>query len=156
MIQETQAQRDARQRAGEVSTPRPFLDAVEERFGPIMLDLAANESNHVVGPWFGPGSKVPDALAVRWPRHGGLLWCNPPFKHIEPWATKAHEEQAHGARVALLVPASVCTGWFIEHVRPYAYVLELTPRVFAKEVRDCILAIYDPAMFTGRETWKWE
>jgi len=147
-----------------VSTPREFIEAVQTRFGTIGLDLAANESNHVVDRWYGPGSGacwdlglgVPDSLGADWTAYmPGLLWLNPPFKNIAPWAAKCADERKRGARIALLVPASVCTNWFVEHVKPHAYVFELTPRVFKNEIRDCILALYEPAGYVGRETWKW-
>src|SRR4051812_41212663 len=38
---------------------------------------------------------------------------------------------------------------------PYAYVFELTPRVFKNEIRDCILAMFEPAGYVGREVWNW-
>lgn len=141
----------------EVSTPRAFIAAVEKRFGKIAFDLAAHERNSVAGPqFFGPGSEnVEDALSVDWFHVDGLLWLNPPFKRIEPWVEKCATERRRGARIALLAPASICTGWFIEHVRDQSYVFELTPRVFAKEIRDCILALYTPEGYVGRETWKW-
>lgn len=141
-----------------VATPREFLKAVEDRFGPITFDLAAHAGNAVARHYFGPGSDAgTDALACDWPGTGtGLLWLNPPFKHIEPWAKKCAESRAAGSRIALLVPAAVCTNWFIEHVKDNAYVFELTPRVFKTEIRDCILAMFTPEGYVGRETWRWK
>jgi phage N-6-adenine-methyltransferase len=141
----------------DVRTPREFLVAVEERFGPIVFDLAAHSGNAVARHYFGPGSEAgADALACDWPGSShGLLWCNPPYRRIEPWAKKCAESRDAGSKIALLVPAAVCTGWFIDHVAPHAYVFELTPRVFKNEIRDCILAMYTPEGYHGREGWKW-
>lgn len=143
----------------EVETPRVFLDAVERRFGKIGWDLAANASNAVVSGYYGEDSVNGnwDSLANDWDSLGGvadLLWLNPPFKTITPWAKKASETTQ--ATIAMLAPASVCTRWFIEHVKPHAYVLELTPRVFKAEIRDCILALFTPEGYVGRETWDWK
>ncbi len=139
----------------EVRTPRIFLDAVEKRFGKVTLDLAANAENAVCRSHFGPGSSLgEDALAQRWDNFG-LQWLNPPFRNVRAWAEKCYEESALGSLIAMLAPASVCTDWFIEYVKPHAYVFELTPRVFKVEVRDCILALYTPEGYVGRETWRW-
>ncbi len=141
-----------------VSTPREFLDVVERRFGEICWDLAANEDNHVTrdGRYFGPGSRyASDSLDASW-RDLGLSWLNPPFAQIAAFSRRAAQEYRKTAGGILLIgPAAVCTGWFVEHVAPHAYVFELAPRVFKKEIRDCILAYYHPAQLVGRETWRW-
>ncbi|MEP6651796.1 MAG: DNA N-6-adenine-methyltransferase [Myxococcales bacterium] len=140
-----------------VSTPRDFLLAIKRRFGPITFDLAANADNSVARKWYGPGGLAEDSLApdIHWPSHG-LCFLNPPFKTIAPWVKKAAvQREVMGTRIALLVPAAVCTSWFVEHVAPHAYVFELTPRVFKNEIRDCLLCLYEPAGYVGRETWKW-
>ena len=101
----------------EVGTPRAFLDAVETRFGKIAWDLAANETNHVVDEWSGPGStKQPDSLKGAWLElPPGLFWLNPPYANIGDWVEKCDKEQREGygnsraQRIALLVPASVGT-----------------------------------------------
>lgn len=140
----------------EVATPREFLDAFEHRFGRIGFDLAANADNKVVPFHYGPGSELGEnSLAEDWTLlRDGPLWLNPPFKAIAPWAKKAAAESTHEP-IALLAPAAVCTGWFVDHVAPYAYVFELTPRVFKAEIRDCILALFTPEGYVGRETWRW-
>lgn len=141
-----------------VATPREFLGAVEKRFGLIGFDLAASSDNAVVGGFYGPGSSLGRfSLMEDWDSLGAqadLLWLNPPFKTIAPWAEKA--ARSENVRIAMLAPASVCTNWFIEHVKPNAYVLELTPRVFKTEIRDCILALFTPEGYVGRETWRWK
>ena len=141
----------------EVATPREFLDAFEQRFGRIGFDLAANADNKVVPFFYGPGSDLgEDSLREDWTLvREGPLWLNPPFKTIAPWARKAAAESTHEP-IAMLVPAAVCTGWFVEHVAPFAYVFELTPRVFSTQIRDCILAMFTPEGYVGRETWRWK
>lgn len=148
------------------STPRVFLDAVEKRFGPIVLDLAADEQNHVCAEWLGPGSALcPDSLSEYWGSQwlrlawgyidsrtdptrpteiAPLFWLNPPFANVKPWADKCAKE-AHacssGPRIAMLVPASVGSNWFWDYVAPYAHVLQVgrMPFVFRHQ-----RAIKDP------------
>jgi len=81
------------------STPRPFLDAVERRFGPIRWDLAAHSRNHVVADYYGPGSPHgEDSFKQDWAKHSGVLWLNCEYSDIAPWASKCREDGARGAR----------------------------------------------------------
>lgn len=65
----------------DVETPADFLQAVTTRFGRPTADLACTIEN----------AKAPDAFvegdARPWPREG-LLWLNPPFGDIAPWAAR--------------------------------------------------------------------
>ena len=72
------------------ATPREFIRAVQARFGVIRFDLAAEPHNAVAPDFFTPDM---DALSKDWfadpsRRAPALLWLNPPFAHIEPWARK--------------------------------------------------------------------
>jgi DNA N-6-adenine-methyltransferase (Dam) len=146
-----------------VVTPRPFLDAVEKRFGPIVFDLAATAENRVGPLYFGPGSPLgEDSLLKDW-RIGnpGVRFLNPPYSDrdqpISLWAKRCAEmRRPASGPILLLCPAAVCTVWFRTWVAPHAYVLELYPRVFGKEIRDCILAVYAPEGYLGRTTWDWQ
>jgi phage N-6-adenine-methyltransferase len=148
----------------DVATPRDFLDAVERRFGPIALDLAANAGNSVKGnKYFGPGSTLgcTDSLGCDWTTYGGLLWLNPPYGDLTTWAKKCAEERARGARIALLAPASTGSIWFAEHVWPHAYVLLLRPRLTfvghtAPYPKDLMLALYEPGGLRGIDLWRWK
>jgi phage N-6-adenine-methyltransferase len=144
-----------------VSTPREFIDAVEERFGCITFDLAANAENSKAmceTEYFGPGSKHGEnAFLKSWQGLGDLAWLNPPFADIEPWAERcALSCKLYKQRIALLVPAAVCTNYFVNHINPHAYRFELTPRIFKVEIRDCVLAMYEPGGYTGIQTWNWK
>lgn len=149
-----------------VGTPREFLDAVQGRFGAIGIDLAAVASNRVVGSYLGPDHDVPwrrNALSAEcqwnWGAIAGLRWLNPPYDRIEPWAAKCAEQSTIGpARIAMLVPASVGSNWFAEHVFGKALVLFLRPRLtFVGHAtpypKDLMLAVY--AEPPGVECWKW-
>jgi len=146
-----------------VGTPRAFLDAVEARFGPIGLDLAANCENHVCDLWVGPGSPLlggTDALAPSFSWRGrSLRWLNPPFGDIEPWAAKCAAERHH-ATIAMLIPAAVSTNYFAEHIHGKALVLAIRPRIrfvghptgFPK---DLVLTVWGPWVAPGFDLWKW-
>jgi phage N-6-adenine-methyltransferase len=131
-------------------TPRIFLDAVERRFGKLSFDLAAHSDNCVVGSYYGPGSTLgEDSLVQDWAKLNGGLWLNPPFGDISPWAKKCASTECHygvSRAIFFLVPASVGSNWYADHVHGKALVLALRPRLsfdgknpFPK---DCILACY--------------
>lgn len=162
------SRRAPRQKPGQseqaVATPPDLLEAVRKRFGHIDWDLAATRENSVAaGSYFGPGSEfAEDALFAEWPRRPEMLcWLNPPYAHIGPWAAKAVLESEQGCQLLMLVPAAVGADWFNRWVRPYAYVLELSPRVtFVNHAhaypKDLIIAHYSPHRLIGRRAWEWK
>lgn len=148
----------------DVGTPPEFLEPVQRRFGPIGLDLAASNDNHVVSLWLGPGSPLrggDDALAdgLSWAGRT-LRWLNPPFGNIAPWAAKC-AAQRHHAFIAMLTPASVSSNWYAEHVYGKALVLAIRPRLtfvgspdpFPK---DLILSLWGPLVCPGFDLWRWK
>jgi hypothetical protein len=147
-----------------VGTPTEFIDAVEHRFGPILLDVAALSSNRVRQVrWFGPGSSYgEDAFAApSWKAVlGGISWLNPGFDDIARWVARAKAEGEAGARIALLVPLS-SSNWAAEFVHGHAQVEALNPRlrfvghtqVFPK---DLMLALYGPGFAVGFHVWQWK
>ena len=142
-------------------SPREFLDAVERRFGPIAVDLAAHRENHAVDRWLGPGGEHENSFDVDWSRlaPGRWLWLNPPFSKIDPWAAKCAMEHKRGARIIMLTPASVSTEWFADHVEGKAFVIPLRPRLTFVDCedpypKDCALSVFDYA--TGFATWRWK
>lgn len=49
---------------------------------------------------------------------GEVVWCNPPYSDIEPWAKKAHESSS--ATVVMLVPANRTEQpWWQKWAEPY-------------------------------------
>lgn len=136
-------------------TPREFLDVVELRFGKITHDLAATSKNAVCDAFFGPDD---DSLAQDWSRLGGVLWLNPPYANIEPWARKC--AFTGGSEILLLVPASVGSVWYARYVHPFSIVHALSPRPsfdgknpFPK---DLILAQYTPMRPAPLQLWRWK
>jgi len=144
----------------EVGTPREFLDAVEARFGRILWDLAANESNHVVDNWLGPGSPIPDSFSSAWHAYGGMLWLNPPYDDIGKWSQKCAHEGELGASIQMLIPAAIGTNYFREWIWPYATVRALSPRLtfvghtqsYPKDLMLCEFGVER----TGFECWRWK
>lgn len=150
------------------ATPREFIAAVERRWGPLALDLAAHTDNHVTEKWYGPGGLAEDSLVVDWSALRGNLWLNPPYGHIEPWAEKCHrtviawhempDAAAWQSRIFFLVPASVGANWYAKNVFEKSRSVFLNGRLsfdgknpFPK---DCGLFIFGVGM-KGFECWRW-
>ena len=94
----------------DVGTPRCFLDAVTDRFGPIDFDLAAHERNAVVPRFYSPSR---DTFKHTWELDGNL-WLNPEFRNIRPYAQRCYESAGRGRRIMMLTPASVGSDWFFD------------------------------------------
>jgi hypothetical protein len=111
-----------------VSTPWEFIRAVEKKFGPIAWDLAATDENRKADSWITPET---DTYSVNWAKvlNGALGWLNPEFDPMVIAVQKCAMEQRRGANVLALGPASVSTNWFWDHVKPFATVYTLTPRI---------------------------
>ncbi len=141
-------------------TPTAFIRAVEKRFGKIVCDLAAEAGNAKCERFY--NAEV-DSLKQPWADAfpTGLIWLNPPFANIAPWAAKcaAESSRRHGL-IAMLTPASVGSDWFACHVNRQAMVLGLRPRlVFEGEEngypKDLQLAVYGFGLH-GFDTWRWD
>lgn len=139
-------------------TPPDFIAAVQNRFGSINCDLAASKENAHGPMWI---DKDHDSLSeqVSWHKIPGILWLNPPFSDITPWAEKCASEGSRGAKILFLTPASVGSNWFMNFVFPFAHVLFLNGRikfVGCKDYypKDCMLSCYG-FVKTGIDIWKW-
>ena len=146
-----------------VGTPRAFVNAVEREFGPIHFDLAACEHNRVAGNYFGPDHRseyARDAFAFKWWRIPGLLWLNPPYSDVAPWAQKAAMSAVSGARICLLVPASIGANWYADWVMPFADVYSVGRMKFEGHSdpypKDLVLCHF--WRLGGHKTyrWRWE
>lgn len=144
----------------DVATPENFITACKVRFGEIYFDLAASESNAKALNYF---TKEQDSLQIPWSERtiGNLCFLNPPYSNIAPWAAKCDAEARMGCRTLLLVPASVGSNWFRDHVHKKAFVLFLNGRItFVGQPtpypRDLILCCYGFNGFTGYDTWTWK
>mgnify|MGYP001466583790 FL=1 len=140
--------------SGAHSTPWSFIAAVEAKFGSLSVDLAASKENAKAPFYY---TKENNALESRWCDLLGNLWLNPPFADIAPWAAKCAAEGKLGAKVLLLVPASVGANWFVEHVHHQACVYFLQGRISFDGVspypKDLILCAYGQP--PGYAVWRW-
>lgn len=118
------------------ATPWKFIGAVEEKFGPLTVDLAASDTNHKAKLWI---TEAENSLVQGWNAPSWrifaegqqpLLYLNPPFTNITPWARKCAEEVQLGARILLLVPGSIGANWLWDWVMPYADVYSVGRMVF--------------------------
>ncbi len=108
------------------ATPDDFLEALQLRLGPIVIDLAAHELNAVGHRWFDLRT---DSLKQPWNEIDGLQWLNPEFDDIDTWAEKCSAEGKFGAQIAMLTPASIGTNWFADHAFREALTLGIRPRL---------------------------
>jgi phage N-6-adenine-methyltransferase len=108
-------------------TPRVLHVAVEGRFGPVVMDLAATRRNAIVPDFV---SRRQNSLKQDWTKllKGGLGYLNPPFDPMAPWVDKCIEEAKKGARFVVLSQASVDSNWFWK-LFPHCAVYALTPRI---------------------------
>lgn len=157
-------------------TPAAFIAAVEKRFGKIHFDLAANYKNRQAHNYFTDDVKDPvayghDALSQDWRSLGAeleqntVLWLNPPFQNIEPWAKKCRgyiesiSQCTQASTLCFLVPASVGSDWFKESVWNWAYIYFLNGRLSfdgkAPYGKDCLLAVYRYSMISECAIWDW-
>jgi phage N-6-adenine-methyltransferase len=137
-------------------TPPEFIAAVEKRFGKLTFDLAASERNtKVPGNFF---SESESAFETPWPE--GLLWLNPPFKKIEPWAEQCAFYAGPRTKILMLTPASIDSNWFAKHVHRKAIVLGVNPRiVFVGEKigypKPIMLSCFGFGV-AGMDVWRWK
>lgn len=138
-------------------TPDDFMAAFCDRFNDPLWDLAASLDNSKASNFF---TEEQNSLKQDWARLAGVLWLNPPFAKIGPWAEKCADESRKGANVFMLVPASVGTEWFQYYVHRHAYVLALNPRLTFMGCKDpypkdCMLCCYGNN-FKGFDVWRWK
>jgi phage N-6-adenine-methyltransferase len=144
-----------------VQTPDNFMSVIRAVYGDIAMDLAANHENRQAYAYI---PKEVDALKQSWASinnsQNRWLWCNPPFENIFPWVKKAAEESLFGARILMLLPASVGTVWYGKYVMNIAYEVYLRQRIkFVGHTntypKDLMLLIYDRRFGAGRKQWPW-
>ena len=113
----------------DVGTPVWFLRLVEMSFGKIALDPAASHTHHALDALY--YTKEEDGLSQSWRvPPGSIVWVNPPYENIKPWVKKAAEVSYFwGTTIAVLIPASVGSNWWCEHVHLKAAVYFIRPRL---------------------------
>lgn len=146
-----------------VATPWSFIHAVQQKFGPLTIDLAATYLNKKAPLYISPET---NSLSVSWADHigAGLGWLNPPFANIAPWAAKCVIEMQQGSEILLLVPMG-SQNWYWEYVEPFAQVYAVGRMTFEGSsdpyIKDLILAHYDPrwadlSLLPKMSRWQWQ
>lgn len=96
-------------------TPRELWDALDAEFR-FTLDAAASLGNALTAHYF---DLMADGLAQPW---SGVVWCNPPYSDLRPWAAKATFEisRDYGPDViVMLLPANRTEqGWWQDFIEP--------------------------------------
>lgn len=139
-------------------TPPEFLRAVEARFGRITFDLAATAEN-AVAPYF--YSPQVDSLKQDWRLEGmpGVAFLNPPFADIQPWAAKLEAECRYLSRWTLmLVPASIDTRWYNDHVLHKMMVWGISRMKFVggeSTFPKALILIGSGFGVAGHSEWQW-
>ena len=91
-------------------TPDLAFEWANERWGPLDLDVAADEWNAKTPRYY---NKKRDGLSSPW---SSRIWCNPPWSNIQPWVQKALREFYAGRAecVVMLLPTRTGTSWFVD------------------------------------------
>jgi phage N-6-adenine-methyltransferase len=139
----------------EVATPGELIMAVEGRFGPIAFDLAASQWCAWADEYF---TAEHDALWQDWLSLRGVLWLNPEFGNLRPWAQKCLSSSGPGRTIIMLTPFTTAN-WAVEYVWGKAYVIGLSGRVrFVGHKqgypKDLMLSVYGMGC-VGFEVWDW-
>lgn len=107
-------------------TPPEFLSAVRERFGEIVFDLAATPGHEVAPAYYSPEQNSLNQDWINLP--GPVVFLNPPFANIRPWARKLSECRELRRWTLMLVPASMGSLWWATYVLHQCYAFGI-PRI---------------------------
>jgi hypothetical protein len=128
-------------------SPPSFLEAIARQFGAIDLDLACRVDN-MVAPYGIAYDQDLDALAqdwsdpIYWSKGGNVVvsgddirvaFLNPPFASIRPWAAKLEQCRWLPRWTLMLVPASMGSKWWADHVLNKAMVYGIPRLAFIGE-----------------------
>lgn len=84
--------------------------------------LAASEHNKKCNLYF---DEEANSLIQDWHKIKGFLWLNPPYgKNLKFWIKKAYEEMQKGAKICMLIPASVGTIYW------HDYIINKVPMIY--------------------------
>lgn len=108
-------------------TPASLFDRVEAAVGPFDLDPCAPLTGGSPVRARVRFTELDDGIALDW---FGRVFMNPPYgRALSNWVSKAKYEADKGAMVVGLVPARTDTGWWQDHVAPFASVVFLRGRL---------------------------
>lgn len=143
----------------QIDTSDPILiAAVQQTFGPIFIDLAAQEENAVVQAYI---DKERDTFTVDWAEwlHGRVGWLNPPAEDdLVVWSKKCVEEAAKGAKILLFTEAAMDTAAFWAHLWPNSAICVLHPRLsYDHRIAPTMIAAFNCGYaHRSLNLWLWE
>jgi phage N-6-adenine-methyltransferase len=133
----------------EWTTPKDLVAGIVEKYGPIVLDVAATKANAVAPRFI---TKEQNALASDWillaGDEPGIIFDNPPFSKPNKPAFIQHaiDTARRGRTVANVVPANMRDRWLHEKV---------LSRVVGGGVSRAQLGKRNALLLTGRHTDLW-
>lgn len=96
-------------------TPQWLFDELHAEFN-FTVDAAANESNHKLPRWYGPGGERAGALAAPWDATE-VYWCNPPYGRMQgEFVFLGHRVMSLGGLAVFLLPARTDTKMFHAYI----------------------------------------
>lgn len=134
---------------GDWMTPADVRSVLAE-FSPVGFDPCPAPSPDL---WFAAANESGDGLASDWSAKG-LVFCNPPYRPLAPWAEKAAAEAKRGAEIIFLCPPRTGTVAFQQYIRSalrlcfwakrIAFIDSLTARPVKDNTTDSIFAYWGP------------
>lgn len=98
-------------KSDEWSTPQDFFEEINKEFN-FNLDVCAAEENHKCDKYY---TMRDDGLSKNW--GGYTVWCNPPYREIDKWVSKAfYETRNDNTTVVLLIPSRTDTRYFHNYI----------------------------------------
>ncbi|KYC53836.1 MAG: DNA N-6-adenine-methyltransferase (Dam) [Candidatus Methanofastidiosum methylothiophilum] len=91
-------------------TPKPFFDGVEDYFGDMDIDLAANFQNRKVNKYF---DEKDNSLKMDWNSYN-MGWLNPPYSKPSIWLDKVNDEilKSKDLEVFMLLPMTFESNYY--------------------------------------------
>lgn len=99
-------------------TPPAIFQPLSE-FYQFTIDLAADEKNHLLPRWIGPGSVLGEDFLKLHPDNlvGEVCFINPPYGgYLPPFTAQIAMLAGFGIHIVALLPASLDPGWFWDNV----------------------------------------
>jgi len=94
------------------STPKPFFNWLDAKFGPFVLDVCAEDWSAKCKKYY---TKKEDGLAQNWAKDAGdgKFFCNPEFDGPDDWIEKGYTHARYdGASGLYVLPSSTDVAWF--------------------------------------------
>jgi phage N-6-adenine-methyltransferase len=104
-------------------TPDQLFDFLNRHYH-FTVDVTATAKNRKVRKYY---DMARDGLKQDWT--GEIVFMNPPYSEAGKWTKKAQEAANAGAIVVASLPNRSASGWYREHVVPFALIVLLHGRI---------------------------